>query len=95
MIAFGPVPSRRLGKSLGINNIPDKVCSYACVYCQIGRTLKMEIERRSFYPPELVFEEVKRKAWEAKEKGERIDYLTFVPDGEPTLDANLGQEIEM
>ena len=95
MIAFGPVPSRRLGKSLGINNIPDKVCSYACVYCQIGRTLKMEIDRRSFYPPELVFEEVKRKAWEAKEKGERIDYLTFVPDGEPTLDANLGQEIEM
>lgn len=55
----------------------------------------MEIDRRSFYPPELVLEEVKRKVWEAKEKGERIDYLTFVPDGEPTLDANLGQEIEM
>lgn len=55
----------------------------------------MEIDRRSFYPPELVFEEVKRKVWEAKEKGEKIDYLTFVPDGEPTLDANLGQEIEM
>jgi len=55
----------------------------------------MEIDRRSFYPPELVFEEVKRKVWEAEEKGERIDYLTFVPDGEPTLDANLGQEIEM
>jgi len=95
MIAFGPVPSRRLGKSLGINNIPDKVCSYACVYCQIGRTLKMEIERRSFYPPELIFEEVKRKAEEAEERRERIDYLTFVPDGEPTLDANLGKEIEM
>ena len=95
MIAFGPVPSRRLGKSLGINNIPDKVCSYACVYCQIGRTLKMEIERRSFYPPELIFEEVKRKAEEAEERRERIDYLTLVPDGEPTLDANLGKEIEM
>ncbi|HDD31484.1 MAG TPA: radical SAM protein [Thermococcus litoralis] len=95
MIAFGPVPSRRLGRSLGINNIPDKVCSYACVYCQIGRTLKMEIERRSFYPPELIFEEVKRKAEEAEERRERIDYLTFVPDGEPTLDANLGKEIEM
>lgn len=55
----------------------------------------MEIERRSFYPPGLVFEEVKRKVEEAKEKGEHIDYLTFVPDGEPTLDANLGKEIEM
>lgn len=95
MIAFGPVPSRRLGKSLGINNIPDKVCSYACVYCQIGKTLRMEVKRRPFYPPELIFEEVKRKVEKAWERGERIDYLTFVPDGEPTLDANLGEEIEM
>lgn len=95
MIAFGPVPSRRLGKSLGINNIPDKVCSYACVYCQIGKTLRMEVKRRPFYPPELIFEEVRRKVEKAWERGERIDYLTFVPDGEPTLDANLGEEIEM
>ena len=95
MIAFGPVPSRRLGKSLGINNIPDKVCSYACVYCQIGKTLRMEVKRRPFYPPELIFEEVKRKVEKAWERGERIDYLTFVPDGEPTLDANLGEEREM
>ncbi|MCA6212909.1 radical SAM protein [Thermococcus bergensis] len=95
MIAFGPVPSRRLGKSLGINNIPDKVCSYACVYCQIGKTLRMEVKRRPFYPPELIFEEVRRKVEKAEERGERIDYLTFVPDGEPTLDANLGEEIEM
>lgn len=95
MIAFGPVPSRRLGKSLGINNIPDKVCSYACVYCQIGRTLRMEVERRTFYSPAFLFEEVKKKVREAKEQGEHIDYLTFVPDGEPTLDANLGEEIEM
>lgn len=95
MIAFGPVPSRRLGRSLGINNIPDKVCSYACVYCQIGRTLRMEVERRTFYPPELVFEEVRRKVGEARTRGEKIDYLTFVPDGEPTLDINLGREIEL
>jgi wyosine [tRNA(Phe)-imidazoG37] synthetase (radical SAM superfamily) len=95
MIAFGPVPSRRLGKSLGINNIPDKVCSYACVYCQIGKTLRMEVKRRPFYPPELIFEEVRRKVEKVWERGERIDYLTFVPDGEPTLDANLGEEIEM
>ena len=95
MIAFGPVPSRRLGKSLGVNNIPDKVCSYACVYCQIGRTLKMEIERRPFYEPELIFEEVRKKVEEARARGERIDYITFVPDGEPTLDVNLGREAEL
>jgi len=95
MIAFGPVPSRRLGKSLGINNIPDKVCSYACVYCQIGRTLKMEIKRRVFYPPELIFEDVKKKVEQAKARREHIDYITFVPDGEPTLDINLKKEIEL
>lgn len=94
-IAFGPVPSRRLGKSLGINNIPDKVCTYACVYCQIGRTLKMEIERRKFYSPEKIYEDVRKKVMEAEEKDVRIDYLTFVPDGEPTLDINIGEEIEM
>ena len=95
MIAFGPVPSRRLGRSLGVNNIPDKVCSYACVYCQIGRTLRMEIERRAFYEPEFVFKEGSKKVGEAREGGERIDYITFVPDGEPTLDVNLGLEVEL
>ncbi|WP_461865462.1 radical SAM protein [Thermococcus sp.] len=95
MIAFGPVPSRRLGKSLGINNIPDKVCSYACVYCQIGRTLKMEVERRSFYDPDFIFREVEEKVRESVGRGEDIDYLTFVPDGEPTLDINLRKEVEL
>ncbi|WP_099209266.1 radical SAM protein [Thermococcus henrietii] len=95
MLAFGPVPSRRLGRSLGVNNIPDKVCSYACVYCQIGRTLRMEIERKPFYEPEFLFEEVSKKVEEARGRGERIDYITFVPDGEPTLDVNLGLEVEL
>ena len=95
MLAFGPVPSRRLGRSLGVNNIPDKVCSYACVYCQIGRTLRMEVERRPFYEPELIFTEVSKKVEEAKRRGEEIDYITFVPDGEPTLDVNLGLEVEL
>ncbi len=95
MIAFGPVPSRRLGKSLGINNIPDKVCSYACIYCQIGRTLRMEVKRRRFYDPERILRDVETKVHEATERGERIDYLTFVPDGEPTLDINLGKETEL
>ena len=95
MITFGPVPSRRLGRSLGINNIPPKICTYSCVYCQLGRTIKMQADRRAFYETEKVFQDVKNKVEKAKGKGETIDYLTFVPDGEPTLDINLGREIEL
>jgi len=95
MIVFGPVPSRRLGRSLGINNIPPKVCSYSCVYCQLGRTQTMQIERRPFYDPESVFQEVRDKVNESRDAGEPIDYLTFVPDGEPTLDIHLGREIDL
>ncbi len=93
MIAFGPVPSRRLGHSLGVNNIPVKVCSYACVYCQIGRTLRMQVRREAFYPVEQVVEEVSAHLRHVREQGEQVDYIAFVPDGEPTLDVNLGQEI--
>ncbi len=93
MIAFGPVPSRRLGRSLGINNIPPKICTYACVYCQLGRTLKMQVERQAFYEPEEVIGVVRDKVISALDQDEAIDYLTFVPDGEPTLDLNLGVEI--
>ncbi len=95
MIAFGPVPSRRLGRSLGINNIPPKVCTYSCAYCQLGRTIKMQVERQAFYEPERILQDVQDKVEEAKGVGESIDYLTFVPDGEPTLDVNLGREIEL
>ena len=94
MIAFGPIPSRRLGRSLGINNIPPKRCSYACVYCQVGRTSQMRIERGTFFAPDEIVRAVEAKVAETKQAGESIDYLTFVPDGEPTLDIHLGQEIE-
>ena len=94
MIAFGPIPSRRLGHSLGINNIPPKICSYSCVYCQLGRTLKLQAGRQIFYSPEEIFQAVDEKIKAARRKKEPIDFLTFVPDGEPTLDLNLGQEIE-
>jgi len=94
VIAFGPVPSRRLGRSLGINNIPPKVCTYSCVYCQLGRTLKMQVDRRAFYEPEEIVSAVGNKAARTREAGESVDYLTFVPDGEPTLDIHLGREIE-
>jgi len=95
MIAFGPVPSRRLGRSLGINNIPPKKCTYSCVYCQVGRTLQMEVERRPFYEPEEIFCAAQDRVTAATEAGETIDYLTFVPDGEPTMDLLLGREIAL
>jgi len=94
-IAFGPVPSRRLGRSLGINNIPAKHCSYSCIYCQLGRTPHMEVKRTNFYDPERIFEAVKRKVQAVRELGEDIDFLTFVPDGEPTLDSQLADEIHL
>ena len=95
MKVFGPVPSRRLGNSLGINNIPAKICSYNCVYCQLGRTLGKKIERAPFYKPQEIFCEARAKIEKFGEIGHKIDYLTFVADGEPTLDLNLGGEIEM
>ena len=95
MIAFGPVPSRRLGRSIGINNIPPKTCTYSCVYCQLGRTKKMQTESGSFYHPEEIRNAVAGKLRLADNAGESIDYLTFVADGEPTLDIHLGQEIEL
>ncbi|MGC8943036.1 MAG: radical SAM protein [Caldisericia bacterium] len=95
MIVFGPVPSRRLGRSLGVNNIIPKFCSYSCVYCQLGITKNLIIERRNFYILEKVFDEVRKKVEQIKKIGESIDYITFVPDGEPTLDINIGKEIEM
>jgi wyosine [tRNA(Phe)-imidazoG37] synthetase (radical SAM superfamily) len=94
-IIYGPVPSRRLGHSLGINNIPPKTCSYSCVYCQLGSTINMQVERQSFYQPEEIAQSVKHKLKQVRGKNEPIDYLTFVSDGEPTLDANLGREIEL
>ena len=94
-IAFGPIPSRRLGRSLGINNIPPKVCSYSCIYCQIGRTDLMSISRREYYSPNQIFDEVAEKIVQLRNSNEQVDYLTFVPDGEPTLDINLGKEIEL
>jgi len=94
-IVFGPVPSRRLGRSLGVNNIPPKTCSYTCVYCQAGRTIRLDLERRSFYDPEVIERAVGARLDLAATRGERIDYVTFVPDGEPTLDLGLGRAIDL
>ncbi len=93
MIAFGPIPSRRLGQSLGINNIPPKVCTYDCVYCQVGPTTDSVVQRRKFYTTEEIYKAVKQKVEEVKKAGGKIDYLSIVPDGEPTLDIHLADYI--
>ena len=93
MIAFGPVPSRRLGCSLGINHIQPKHCTYSCVYCQVGRTRIPEITRQEFFPIDQIIQAVEKKIYESTLIGQKIDYLTLVPDGEPTLDIHLGELI--
>lgn len=95
MIAFGPVPSRRLGQSLGVNNIPPKHCSYDCVYCQVGRTHDKDLTRRTFFAPQAVFESVRERVDEVRAAGGHIDYLSIVPDGEPSLDLHLAETIEL
>ncbi len=92
---FGPVPTRRLGRSLGINNIPPKICSYSCVYCQLGRSLSMVNQRGEYYDPEDLGKEVLDAIHSLKENSEIVDYLTIVPDGEPTLDQDLGRLIDI
>lgn len=95
MIAFGPVPSRRLGRSLGINSIPPKSCTYSCRYCQVGPTPRTEIEPRTFYPPERIVEAVAARLERLASRNEEVHVLTLVPDGEPTLDVHLGETIEL
>ncbi|MGQ9621178.1 MAG: radical SAM protein [Bacteroidales bacterium] len=95
MISFGPILSRRLGKSLGINNIVSpKICSYACIYCQAGKTMRQTIEREKFFEPELIYKTV-GKHLEKLSHNNSPDYLTFVSNGEPTLDINLGKSIQL
>ena len=90
-LVFGPVPSRRLGKSLGIDPISLKTCNWNCVYCQLGRTVPLVNERREYVPREIILAEV-RQALTAHAPGE-IDWVTFVGSGEPTLHIGLGRLI--
>jgi wyosine [tRNA(Phe)-imidazoG37] synthetase (radical SAM superfamily) len=85
---FGPVPSRRLGRSLGVDLVPFKVCSYDCIYCQLGRTTCQTIERKEWVPIDAVLAELKRKL------GSRPDYITLSGSGEPTLHSRLGEIIQ-
>lgn len=92
-VTFGPVPSRRLGRSLGINHIPAKICTYSCIYCQVGATTEKCIEPRRFASPQQIRDAIEAHLARLQGPDRAVDYLTFVPDGEPTLDLALGDSI--
>ena len=85
---FGPVPSRRLGQSLGVDTIPLKTCNWNCVYCQLGRSEPLINERKEYIPREVILAEVDA-ALKSHQPGE-IDWVTFVGSGEPTLHSGIG-----
>lgn len=85
---FGPVPSRRLGRSLGIDIVPFKICTYDCIYCQLGRTTCKTVEIKEYIPIADVLEEVKNL-----HKSIDADYITLSGSGEPTLNSEIGNLI--
>ena len=87
---FGPVPSRRLGRSLGIDLTPDKTCSFDCIFCQCGSTEQLEIERGEFVPLDAVCAEL--ELWLSDDG--MADVITFAGSGEPTLYNRLGELID-
>jgi len=87
---FGPVPSRRLGRSLGVDLVPHKVCTFDCVYCQVGRTTRKTTSREAFVPVETLMAELGEKL----KRVPRPDYITLAGSGEPTLHSDLGAIIE-
>lgn len=86
---YGPVPSRRLGRSLGVDLVPFKVCTFDCVYCQLGRTTIKTVERKEYVSAADVLDEVKRKLAEE----DNPNYITFAGSGEPTLNSRIGNLI--
>ncbi len=84
---FGPVPSRRLGMSLGVDLVPKKVCSLNCVYCEVGETTKLTIERMEYVKYDKIVAEL-RQFMSTKPN---IDYITFSGSGEPTLNSQIGE----
>jgi wyosine [tRNA(Phe)-imidazoG37] synthetase (radical SAM superfamily) len=88
---YGPVPSRRLGRSLGIDLVPHKICTYDCIYCQIGKTTEKNLARKEYVPVKEVLEEVKSFL---KREASSIDYLSLTGSGEPTLHSQIRSVIE-
>ena len=87
---YGPVPSRRLGSSLGIDLVPFKTCTYDCIYCQLGRTTHKTIERKEYVAAEEILSELERKLAD----GPVPDYISLVGSGEPTLNVCIGDIID-
>ncbi len=83
---YGPVPSRRLGRSLGIDLVPHKICTYDCIYCQIGKTTRKTLLRKEYVPAKEVLEEVKTFLLE---ESSSLDYLSLSGSGEPTLHSKI------
>ena len=84
---FGPVPSRRLGRSLGVDLVPYKTCTYDCIYCQLGRTTNLTVDRQEWFPLDEIIDELKDKL------ATRPDWITMSGSGEPTLYSRLGELI--
>jgi wyosine [tRNA(Phe)-imidazoG37] synthetase (radical SAM superfamily) len=87
---YGPVPSRRLGRSLGIDLVPYKTCTYDCVYCHLGRTTNRTVERKEYVAVDDVLEELERKL----DAGPAPDYISLAGSGEPTLNLHIGALID-
>jgi wyosine [tRNA(Phe)-imidazoG37] synthetase (radical SAM superfamily) len=87
---YGPVPSRRLGLSYGVDIVPFKVCTLDCIYCQLGQTTEKTIERKDYVPPEGLLAELRETLAEDLE----ADFITISGSGEPTLNSRLGELID-
>ncbi len=87
---YGPVPSRRLGSSLGVDLVPFKTCTYDCIYCQLGRTTKKTINRKEYVPTIKVIQEIEKRL----SGNSPFDFITLAGSGEPTLHSNIGQIIQ-
>ena len=95
-IAFGPIQSRRLGSSLGINVSPTnvKICSFDCIYCECGWTLEKSMDSQLFYPVEEIMGAIEAKLRHCRETNTPIDSITFSGNGEPTLHPHFDQIID-
>jgi wyosine [tRNA(Phe)-imidazoG37] synthetase (radical SAM superfamily) len=87
---YGPVPSRRLGRSLGVDIVPFKVCTLDCIYCQLGETTEKTLERKDYVPVKAVLAELKERL----AQGVKADFIAISGSGEPTLNSRLGELID-